>query len=109
MLNRSLVIVRPKQPYLEWADSVNDGGSPPTADGEQTGYLLPSNDTDADGSQTIEQCYEGLFESELADWHTHEEHWPVNRTFAMFQEWFSVEWHSIVVDLCEDPLEEDGL
>ena len=108
MLNRSVVIVRPKQPYLDWANSVNDGGLPPQVDGEQTSYLLPSNEDDHDGSLTIEQCFEGLFESELANWHQLEEDWPGDRTYAMFQQWFTVEWHSVVIDLCGDPLVDDG-
>lgn len=108
MLNRSVAILRPRQPYLDWANSVNDGGTPPGTDGEQAVYLLPSNESDHDGSQTIEQCYEGLFESELAGWHQLEEDWPVDRTYAMFQQWFSVEWHSVVIDLCGDPLVDDG-
>ena len=108
MLNRSVAILRPKQPYLDWANSVNDGGLPPQVDGEQTAYLLPSNERDHDGSLTIEQCYEGLFECELAEWHQLEEDWPADRTYAMFQQWFSVEWHSVVLDLCGDPLVDDG-
>jgi len=109
MINRSVVILRPRQPYLDWAEGLNDGGSPPTVDGEQTAYLLPLNELDHDGSQTIEQCYEGLFESELLGWHQIEEDWPVDRTYAMFQQWFSVEWHSVVEDLCADPIRDDGL
>lgn len=107
MLNRCAVIVRPRQPYLDWASELNDGGEEPSAEGEQTTYLLPSNEMDHDGSQTIEQCYEGIFECELADWHQFEDDWPSNRTYAMFQQWFSVEWHSVVVDLCADELKDD--
>ncbi len=108
MINRCVVIVRPRQPYLDWAESLNDGGLPPSVDGERTAYLLPSNEMDHDGSQTIEQCYEGLFESELANWHQIDDDWPDNRTFEMFKQWFTVEWHSIVEDLCADPLREEG-
>ena len=108
MLNRCVVIVSPEQPYLDWAHSVNDGGAPPSSNGEQSAYLLPLNDSDHDGSQTIEQCYEGLFESELASWHEIEKDWPSGRNYAMFQQWFKVEWHSVVLDLCDDPLRDDG-
>lgn len=108
MLNRSAAILRPKKPYLDWAESLNDGGALPTVDGEKNVYLLPSNEFDHDGSQTIEQCFEGMFENELAGWHLIEEDWPENRSYSMFWEWFSVEWHSIVTDLCADPLKDDG-
>ena len=45
---------------------------------------------------------------ELAGWHQLEEDWPANRTYTMFREWFTVEWHSLVIDLCGDPLKDDG-
>ena len=107
MINRCVVIVRPNKPYLQWADSVNDGGLLPSFDGEKTAYLLPSNQMDHDGQLTIEQCYEGLFESELANWHQIEQQWPAERSYAMFRQWFTVEWHSVVEDLCADPVLDD--
>lgn len=109
MINRCVVILRPKQPYLDWAASLDDGSVLPEAQGEQTVYLLPANERDFDGSVTIEQCFEGLFEEALSGWHQDEDDWPSNRTFAMFNDWFSIEWHSMVIDLCADPLKDDGL
>ena len=108
MLNRSVAILRPKQPYLDWASQLDDGGVLPDVGGEQSVYLLPSNEADHDGSLTVEQCYEGLFESELANWHQIEADWPQQRTYTMFKQWFSVEWHSVIIDMCADPLVDDG-
>jgi hypothetical protein len=42
MLNRGVVIVRPKQPYLDWAAGLDDSGVVPNPDDEQTVYLIPS-------------------------------------------------------------------
>ena len=75
MLNRSAVIVKPRQPYLEWtrrddteglAESVFE-----TLRKEPTIYLLPE----------------------------YEASWPKNRTLEMFREWFEVQMSSIVEDL----------
>jgi len=38
MLNRAVVIVRPKQPYLDWALSLDDSGLVPDPGNEQTVY-----------------------------------------------------------------------
>ena len=38
MLNRAVVIARPKQPYLDWATSLDDSGPVPDVKGEQTVY-----------------------------------------------------------------------
>ena len=42
MLNRGVVIVRPKQPYLDWAAGLDDSGLVPDPNGERTIYLIPS-------------------------------------------------------------------
>lgn len=41
MLNRGVVIVRPKQPYLDWAAGLDDAGIAPDPNSEQTVYLIP--------------------------------------------------------------------
>ena len=35
--------------------------------------------------------------------------WPINRDFDLFKRWFEYRFHSMLVDLCEDPLECDEL
>src|SRR5215471_16399911 len=41
MLNRGVVIVRPKQPYLDWAAGLDDSELVPDPNAEQTVYLIP--------------------------------------------------------------------
>jgi hypothetical protein len=40
MLNRGVVIVRPKQPYRDWAAGLGDSGLVPDPNAEQTVYLI---------------------------------------------------------------------
>jgi hypothetical protein len=104
MLNRGVVIVRPKQPYREWAEGLDDEGPGllPDGEGERTIYLIPNFKTDDDAWELLEDLWNEIFESELWDWHTDPSDWPKGRTFEMFQEWFHVEFHSVVKDLWED-------
>jgi hypothetical protein len=106
MLNRSVVMVRPKQPYRDWAESVDDSGLLPEGEGEQTIYLIPSFATDDDGWDILELMYEDIFDSELYGWHTDESAWPQNRSFELFLEWFDVAFHSVVENLCDYEIEE---
>ena len=101
------MIVRPKQPYVDWAAGLDDSDTVPTEDDERTVYLLPEYDDEVDGMALLSMAYEMIFESELENWHLIEEDWPSNRTFAMFREWFEIEMHSMVVDLCDEPLMDD--
>ena len=107
MLNRSVLIVRPKQPYLNWAASLDESGPMPDPNDEQTIYLVPSFESEEEAQEILEDFYETVFESELGDWHTDEEAWPQDRDLKMFQEWFNVELHSVIEDLCDDEISDD--
>lgn len=107
MLNRCALIVRPAKPYIDWANGVDDSGIEAPLDGECTVYLLPSFAYEHEAEVVLKLVFEEVFERELLAWHTVEDDWPKNRTWAMFNEWFVVEMHSMVEDLCADPLLDD--
>ena len=52
----------------------------------------------------IEIYYKEIFEAELMAWHTLEQDWAKNRTFAIFKDWFDMEFHSEVIDLVDMPI-----
>ena len=103
MLNRSAVVVKPRQPYLEWtrrddteglAESVFE-----TLRKEPTIYLLPESEDPSSQREVLEEFWPDLFEAMLEGWVTDEVSWPKNRTLEMFREWFEVQMSSIVEDL----------
>ena len=101
MLNRGVVIVRPKQPYLDWAAGLDDSGIVPDPNGEQTVYLVPSYEDDEGAWEILATLHPAIFENELYGWHTDEAAWPKRRDLAMFKEWFAIELHSVIEDLCD--------
>jgi hypothetical protein len=107
MLNRAAFVVRPAEPYIAWAKSLDDSGLTPNADGEQTVYLVPEFGDASEAMEVLESVHAEIFARALEEWHTVEADWPKNRTFAMFKEWFRIEMHSVVEDLCLDPLKDD--
>jgi hypothetical protein len=107
MLNRAVLIVRPKQPFLDWAAQVDDSGLVPNVEGEQTVYLVPEFENDNAGQRILRLVYAEVFERELYSWHTDESAWPENRSLAVFRKWFEIELHSIVEDLCDFTLVDD--
>jgi len=107
MLNRGVVMVRPKQPYLDWGLGVDDSGIAPDTAGERTVYLIPSFESDDEAWELLSTAYDLIFEGELWGWHTEPADWPQHRTFEMFRAWFDVELHSVVEDLCDGPLIDD--
>lgn len=109
MINRSAVILRPGPPFIEWASKLDDSGIVPSSEGEQTVYLVPEFEDDIEAMEVLSEGYELLFEEQLAGWHTDESAWPSNRTFKMFREWFVIEQHSLVIDLCNYSFQNDDV
>lgn len=105
MRNRGAFILRPAQPCLMWAASLDVDGPRPDPDDEKTVYLARVSERDVDGRRALKRVWAGMFERELEAWHLVEEDWPQHRTFAMFREWFRSEFHSIVEDLEGTPIE----
>ena len=107
MLNRGVLIVRPNQPYLDWAAGLDESGVLPSVEDEQTVYLISSFEDDDEAESVLKKIYEEIFERELDGWHTDESAWPKKRTFAMFKQWFHIELHSVVEDLCAYEIIDD--
>ena len=101
-VKRTAVIVIPKQPYIDWANSLEDGGGKLGEDftPEHTIYLVEDiTGFMIDEVEIIKPYYEYIFEVELNSWHRLESDWPTNRDLVTFLEWFEVEIHSLVLDL----------
>ena len=107
MLNRSALIVRPKQPFLDWALQLDDSGLTPDVDGEQTVYLIPEVDDEAGLEKLLKSIFPEIFERELMSWDTEESSWPQRRTLSLFRQWFELEFHSGVEDLGDNEIEND--
>jgi len=55
----------------------------------------------------IELNFKELFESELEGWYTDETLWPQKRTKKIFDEWFDVECHSVLIDTVGGKIYDD--
>jgi hypothetical protein len=105
-INRSLVILKPKRPFLDWARALDEDDKDLTLEQlaeDSTAYLIPELWQDADEETFLKSSYDILFEEQLEGW-TDEADWPQQRDLKMFLDWFEVEFHSLVFDLCEGPI-----
>lgn len=112
-INRTLILVLPKQPALDWIRSVDDA----PIDGltledmrqEQEVYLLPEGliNTPEEAEQWALERFSVLFASFLHSWFIDDSLWPKRRTRKLFKEWFEVQFHSTIWDLSTDPLEHE--
>lgn len=110
LINRSAVIVKPKQSFLEWTKLDDKEGLAESVFNslrkEPHVYLLPEYVDDTTQREVLEDYWAALFESMLAGWLRDPSGWPKRRTFQMFQEWFEIQMTSMVDDLdLDEPLE----
>jgi hypothetical protein len=106
-LNRSAVVVKPRQPFLDWLHAVDPTSHELTLRDlvrEPTIYLIPECDTGTGLDQTLRELCEEIFFEQLAGWFNDETTWPQGRSFEVFCHWFDFQHHSMLVDLCDDPL-----
>ena len=108
MLNRNLLIVRVKQPFVDWineADPYSDSGNITLEYANQDCPAFLIHDfacEDVEG--WLQQCYLHVFEEVLEQWYVDESLWPQDRTLNLFKAWCEVEVHGIIIDLVADPL-----
>jgi hypothetical protein len=105
LVNRAVVVLRPRAPYVAWANGFE---GPKLAEDEYgrmaSVFLVPEGGTDEETLAYVRAHCRFMFEHELAAWMTDEGMWPADRTWEAFQAWFDVEIHDVVVDLGRDPL-----
>ena len=110
VINRSAAIIRPKQPFADWANSLEDEENKYSIkdfSSDCTVILLTEIDSDEHADAIVKNLYKNIFEVELLGWTTDENEWPRNRKYEMFLEWFEVEYHSIVIDPFVDDIEKE--
>lgn len=113
MINRAALILRYKQPFVDWintADPSSDLHNLTLADvgREGTVYLIEVEDEE-ELTRWLTRHHEELFEQELWGWYTEPALWPRDRSLKRLKEWCSFELHTVVIDTGETLLEDDSL
>jgi hypothetical protein len=108
-INRSAIVIKPAQPFLDWlhrADPTSADLTLAELGQEPTIYLLPESQSDAEVLEYLTEFSNTIFEEELNAWYRAPATWPDKRDLDTFLRWFECSFHSMVVDLCDAPLEK---
>src|SRR5437667_5110603 len=109
LINRSAIIVKPKQPYIDWANHFDAGGPTLTLEKgrrDPSVFLADDLENEPEPERIIKKYYKMIFEHELREWMTAEETWPRTRDLRTFLEWFDVCICTMVIDLSGGQLEQ---
>ena len=84
MLNRSAVVVKPKQPFLDWLHSADPASRESHWDEvgqEPTIYRIPECDTKDEVREVLEELCEEIFVEQLDGWFRAMTTWPTDCSF----------------------------
>ena len=72
---------------------------------ERQVYLVETYEMDNQQENILRRYSPFIFEQELDGWILDETIWPEKRDYETFNRWFDAELHSVVIDLCDEPIE----
>ena len=107
LINRSAVIAKPREPYLEWTrlddrDVLAEDVFESLRDGEPHVFLLPDYEMMDEREDLLDEFWPYIFDAMLEGWSTDPATWPKDRTKEMFGLWFEIQMTSVIDDLVED-------
>ena len=100
-INRSAVILKPLQPFLDWLNHLYPDDE--MDDGNEVNIYLVSEEID-DVEVWLKKKFDTFFMMELNDWHTNKKEWPQRRNYKMFKQWFNIEISTMIYDLEKKPV-----
>jgi hypothetical protein len=110
-VNRSLLIVKAKEPFREWVSSL-PGKSKITIRDLNTGckaYLIPEFEDNRQKDEILHQIHADIFAEKLFQYCIDDLKWPQKRTFALFNRWFEPEFYPVVGDTTGSDIISDVL
>jgi hypothetical protein len=102
-LPRSLIILKPKQPFVDW---LNDWDEECKMALDETcrdldAILIPDCEAEDQVMVFVRANAKKLFEHALDDWCADRSLWPKDLSYHKLREWFDVEIHCSVFDAVE--------
>jgi hypothetical protein len=112
LINRGVVVIKPKEPFLDWVNRDLALSSPVTMEElrrDCTAILVPDLGSLEAALDYVEPLKPRLFEMELEAWDRDPTNWPEERTSARFDTWFELEVHSMVWDAVDAPVVKEEI
>jgi len=108
-LNRSAVVVTPREPFVAWVRGLDEDSQDITAAEicQPALYLLPECEDDDRLLALLRKAGKRIFEEQLEAWCQDPSSWPIDRSFDVFQQWFEFHQFTLILDTCRKPLKRD--
>ena len=114
MINRAALLLRYREPAVVWINESDPypEGRELTLDEvneERVIYLISEGESESSlrAEKWVKANFRALFENELNAWYTDPSLWPSRLTYQLFQRWFDVEVHSMIIDTVGGEIVDD--
>ena len=111
LLNRSALVLQPRQTYLDWINALPRDVSeleqpltPASLDVEGRVYLVDEFEPEQGGGAILAGHWQPLLSNELAAWDEFGDHWPEPLNQALFTEWFEFKPLALAFDASDQTL-----
>jgi hypothetical protein len=106
LVERSTIIIKPKQPFFEWLKSIDNEDDFSDLKDETDVYLIPDFETKEEITRWLKKNFDMIFCDQMNHWYTNEEIWTQKRTFKVFCDWFDFSIHTTIWDTLDEPIEK---
>ena len=101
--DRSAIMILPKEIYYQWRNCVIENKDLQNHF-EPEVFLMPGFKMLEQAESFVRNFYDLFFQYELRKWAADPSFWPVNRTFALFMQWFEIRVSYSVSDILAQPI-----
>jgi hypothetical protein len=108
-INRTAITIQTKQPYIDWANSFEDGQSYDPEKCHATTILISDRYDEFNYEKYLKKIYKILFEEELESWMADPDGWPKIKNYKMFKEWFEIICSDMTWDYGTGDIEHEAL
>ena len=104
MLNRSAVVVRYREAFRDWLRSIGVEEEEFDDHYSKSVYLIGECEYPEDREEVLQESSSAIFYEEVSGWHLDPEQYPDFNDFALFKNWFEIEYFDMVSDALDEPL-----
>jgi len=115
IIDRAAIIIKAKKPAVDWINKVDSmtGSDKITLKDVNTDcqlYLVP-DDVDSQDMAMVwaYKNAEVLLEDFMHGWYQDESLWPKVRDIDLFEKWLEIEYHSLIIDTVDAPINKEEM
>ncbi len=107
IINRAAITIKPRQPFIDWINSVGNEAEVTFDDVDAEIYLVPEFENEEEMNQWFVENFDTLFCNQMNGWYMDTDVWIKERTLEMFYIMFDVSYSSMIWDTEADAVEKD--